>query len=152
MTQLREVYAEFRPELDRCHCTTCGAVGRAARWVELPFRGKPNRATSGAAYVAYWAAISDQLREVSDGRHVRVELADLQVPGRLPRMAPHVSISNGLGVGVGIGGDLHRRRLAAAVAERDARNAALRAAQEPREPVPVVELGQASLFDLEEAS
>jgi hypothetical protein len=150
---LRDVYADFRPQLDRCHCTTCTAVGQASRWVELPFRGKQNRVTSGAAHVAYWAAISAQLREVSEGRHVRVELADLQVSSGPARPTPHVSISDGLGVGVGIGGDHHRRRLAVAVAERDAREAAFWAAQEPAPPTaPVEELGQASLFDLEEAS
>jgi hypothetical protein len=138
---LRAAFAEYLPELNLCECDTCHAVAWTVGYVKRALAGGEER---------YWAAVSAQLREVVEGRHVRREHAAWVAS--LPKGRPmrHVSISSGLGVGVGIGGDYYRARLDAAIAARDAERA------EP-DPAPVLPLpappaveepGQAALFDL----
>lgn len=138
---LRAAFAEYLPELNLCECDTCHAVAWTVGYVRRALAGGEER---------YWAAVSAQLREVVEGRHVRREHATW-VASLPPSRGPlrHESISGGLGVGVGIGGDYYQARLDAAIAARDA-------AQPDRTPVvllpppAVEELGQAALFDLDD--
>jgi hypothetical protein len=141
---LRAAFAEYLPELNLCECDTCHAVAWTVGYVKRALAGGEER---------YWAAVSAQLREVVEGRHVRREHA-AWVASLPPSRGPlrHESISGGLGVGVGIGGDHYQARLDAVIAARDA--AHIQPEPAPVLPLPtppaVEEPGQAALFDLDD--
>lgn len=88
---LRAAFAPYLPELTGCCCPTCRNVVYCGNF--------PRRTLQPAEY---WAAIAEQLRQVSFGEHQRVEQADwratLPAPTRQPS-GPQWTFHVPLGVG-----------------------------------------------------
>lgn len=96
MNALRDAFAPYLAELAGCCCTACRQVVYAGNF--------PRKVLDPAAY---WAAVSEQLRQVAVGEHQRVEPADwvagLPPPG--PRVE-RVTFTGARALGVGIGSRL----------------------------------------------
>lgn len=65
---LRDVFLELLAELDLCECDVCHVVAVAST--------RYNRFGYEDDHALMWAAVGEQLRLVSDGRHLRMSLSE----------------------------------------------------------------------------
>lgn len=113
MTAIRAAYLEYLPAISMCECDTCRRKSQASQQYH-----RYGDTGSHAELVAMWATISDSLRELAEGRHVRVSIHERAVIeqeknvaagrpryGAMPvqvRMSDFYATGMGLGVSQGI--------------------------------------------------
>ena len=111
VTAIKQAFAEYLPEISMCECDTCRRKSDASQRYYRFGTG------SHAELVEMWSAISDLLRELVEGRHTYVSIAErcrqaqeANVAAGRPargtwRMPPSIARQYGAtGMGLGIGG------------------------------------------------
>lgn len=96
MTTLQTAFKPYLSEVNDCACPVCRAVDD-----QVYVTGTGKRLIRDDT--AYWAAVSEQLRVLATGEHVRVEWADHIRTLPLAPMTPQVHINSGLHIGFGSG-------------------------------------------------